>query len=177
MKRDRRGWALAAGVAATATAAGVGWSLWRERGAGSAAPASLWSSRFDTPDGSQLAMAALRGHPLVLNFWATWCPPCVREMPALDRFAREFAPRGWRVVGLAADNLEPVREFIARRPVSYAIGLAGFAGLELSRSLGNTAGGLPFTLLFGRDGAVLQRHSGETSFDQLKSWAGALGEA
>jgi thiol-disulfide isomerase/thioredoxin len=174
MNPDRRGWFLAAGVATAAAAAGVGWALWRQRAAASApgVEAELWASSFDTPDGQQrLALAPLRGQPLVLNFWATWCPPCVREMPALDRFARDFAAKGWRVVGLAADAAEPVRSFLARAPVSYAIGLTGFAGIELSRRLGNTSGGLPFTLIFGRDGRLLRRHMGETSYEQLAAWA------
>ncbi len=171
MQLDRRGWALAAGVAAVATAAGIGGSIWRLRGASTSAEDELWTSSFEAPDGTRLAMAALRGQPLVLNFWATWCPPCVREMPALDRFARDFSARGWRVVGLAADKAEPVREFLARAPVSYAVGIADFAAIELSRRLGNNAGGLPFTLVFGRDGGLLQRHIGETSYDQLSAWA------
>lgn len=169
----RRHWLLGGAVAAAAVAAGAGWSLWRQRGtaAGAGAQADLWSSSFDTPAGTRLAMADLRGHKLVLNFWAPWCPPCVREMPALDRFQRDFGPRGWRVVGLAADELGPVREFLARAPVSFQIALAGFGGIELSRRLGNEAGGLPFTLLFGRDGALRQRHSGETQYAQLAQWA------
>lgn len=171
MNSDRRRWALGAVVAAAAAGAGAGWALWRQRGAAPAAADALWSSSFDTPAGTRLAMADLRGHKLVLNFWAPWCPPCVREMPALDRFQRDFGPRGWRVVGLAADELGPVREFLARAPVSFEIGLAGFAGIELSRRLGNQAGGLPFTLLFGRDGALRQRHSGETHYAQLAQWA------
>jgi len=180
---DRRGWFLATGVAAAATAAGLGWSAWHAHrandgalgGAEAGATDGLWSSSFEAPDGKPLVMASLRGQPLVLNFWATWCPPCVREMPALDRFARDFAPRGWRVVGLAADKAESVRSFLARTPVSYAVGLTGFAGIELSRRLGNQAGGLPFTLLFGRDGRVARQHSGETSYDQLSAWAKRVG--
>lgn len=170
MNRERRAWMLAAGVGMAAAAAGVGWSVWRER-SGSQAEDELWSSRFDAPDGTQLMMSSFRGQPLVLNFWATWCPPCVREMPALDRFARDFAGRGWRVVGLAADTAQPVRAFLARAPVSYAVGLTGFAGVELSRRLGNLSGGLPFTLLFGRNGAVQQRRMGETRYEQLVEWA------
>ena len=171
MNNDRRRWALGAFVATAAAGAGAGWALWRQRGAAPAAQDALWSSTFDTPAGTRLAMADLRGHKLVVNFWAPWCPPCVREMPALDRFQRDFGPRGWRVVGLAADELRPVREFLARAPVSFEIGLAGFTGIELSRRLGNEAGGLPFTLLFGRDGALRRRLSGETHYAQLAQWA------
>jgi thiol-disulfide isomerase/thioredoxin len=174
MKPDRRGLVVAAGVGIGALAAGSGWSVWRARSGSSAGEDSFWSSSFESPSGSRLELAGLRGQPLVLNFWATWCPPCVREMPALDRFAREYGPVGWRVVGLAADNAQPVRDFLVHTPVSYAIGLAGFAGIELSRQLGNLSGGLPFTLLFGRSGAVLQRRMGETSFEQLAQWVKAV---
>jgi thiol-disulfide isomerase/thioredoxin len=176
MSLKRREWVLGAGVAAAVAAAGAGWALWRQHaGAPPSVEGELWSSTFDTPDGRRLALADHRGRPLVLNFWATWCPPCVREMPALDRFQREFAAAGWRVIGLAADELSPVREFLARTPVSFPIGLAGFGGVELSRRLGNLSGGLPFTLLFGVNGALLQRRMGETSFDQLVGWAKGIG--
>jgi thiol-disulfide isomerase/thioredoxin len=174
VKPDRRGLIVAAGIGVGAVAAGTGWSVWRARSGNSEVEGSLWSSSFETPAGARLEMATLRGQPMVLNFWATWCPPCVREMPALDRFAREFGSVGWRVVGLAADNAQPVRDYLARTPVSYAIGLTGFAGIELSRQLGNLSGGLPFTLLFGRRGNVLQRRMGETSYEQLTQWAGSV---
>jgi thiol-disulfide isomerase/thioredoxin len=116
-------------------------------------------------------MAELRGRPLVLNFWATWCPPCIKEMPQLDRFQAAFAGRGWRVVGLAVDGPTPVREFLARQPVGFAVGLAGLDGTDLSRQLGNERGALPFTALFNADGHIIQRKLGETSFDELSRWA------
>ena len=163
---------VAAGVAAVAAAAGAGGYLWQRRtDPADTAGAELWTLDFETPGADRLAMASLRGKPLVLNFWATWCPPCVREMPALDRFHREHSARGWQVLGLAADNAEAVRKFLAVTPVGFAIALTGFAGIELSQRLGNASGGLPFTLVFGRDGQVLQRHTGETQYDQLASWA------
>ncbi len=176
MKPDRRGWMLGAGVAAAAAAAGAGWALLRQRATMPESGAALWGLSFDTPAGMQLDMGRLRGQWLVVNFWATWCPPCVREMPALDRFQRDFAPRGWRVVGLAADQPAAVREFLARTPVSFEIGLAGLGGIALSQQLGNRGGGLPFTVLFGREGEVLQRRIGETRYEQLAEWAAAAGQ-
>ena len=131
----------------------------------------MWALRFERPEGGELVMADLRGRPLVLNFWATWCPPCIKEMPELDRFHREFAPQGWQVVGLAIDGPTPVRDFLRRVPVGFAIGLAGLGGTDLVRRLGNAAGGLPFSVIFGRDGQVLHRKLGETSFDELAGWA------
>ncbi|HET9976857.1 MAG TPA: TlpA disulfide reductase family protein [Burkholderiaceae bacterium] len=162
----RRRWLVTGGAAAIG--AGAGLAVWLRS---TAEPEGLWSLAFDRPDGTRLALAELRGAPLLLNFWATWCPPCVREMPALDRFAKAQAARGWRVLGLAVDKAEPVREFLARTPVSYPIALAGFAGIELSRTLGNRGGGLPFTVVFDRRGRVRARHAGEARAEQLDAWA------
>jgi len=176
----RRDWIAAGGIGALAAAGGVAWNL--RQGAGPAAPsevpaddpAGLWSRRFEKPSGGELAMADLRGKPLVLNFWATWCPPCVKEMPELDRFHRTYAGKGWQVVGLAIDGPTPVREFLVRVPVGFTIGLAGFEGTDLGRQLGNDKGGLPFTVLFDRRGAVVRRKLGETNFDELSRWAEEL---
>ena len=172
MKLGKRQLVVAgAGAAAAAIGASLYWWRGDQAATDAAAASALWNASFPRPDGGILAMATLRGAPLVLNFWATWCPPCVKEMPELDRFARQFASRGVRVVGLAIDNAGPVREFLTRAPVSYAIGLAGFEGTELSRQLGNPSGGLPFTVFFNRLGVPVQRRLGETSMAELARWA------
>jgi thiol-disulfide isomerase/thioredoxin len=166
---------LMAGAGAAAAGAGLGWQLWRAPAGTSGAPLAeaeqaFWQASFTQPDGQTLAMAALRGRPLVLNFWATWCPPCVKEMPELDRFAKAFAARGGRVVGLAVDNPTAVRQYLAKAPVGYSIGLAGFDGTQLSRSLGNSTGALPFTAVFDAQGRIVQRKLGETSYTELNGW-------
>jgi thiol-disulfide isomerase/thioredoxin len=170
---NRRHWAVGA-AAGLAALGGLAWRRHHERALAVEEPDPLWSLRFPRPEGGELVMAELRGHPLVLNFWATWCPPCVKELPQLDRFNTAFAGRGWRVVGLAVDGPTPVREFLARQPVGFAVGLAGLEGTDLSRSLGNERGALPFTALFDRAGRVIQRKLGETSFDELSRWAAAV---
>ena len=161
------------GVAAAAAAGGLGWAWWREDQAirWAEQTGGVWDLRFAQPGGGELVMQTLRGRPLVLNFWATWCPPCVKEMPDLDRFQRQFAARGWQVVGLAIDAPTPVREFLARLPVGYRIGLAGLDGTGLSRRLGNEGGALPFTAVFNAAGAVVHRKLGEASLQQMQQWA------
>jgi len=165
----------AAGVAAAAL--GVGVALWRGRSAApvdadsaAAQAGDVWTLRFPRPEGGELVLASLRGRPLVLNFWATWCPPCIKEMPLLDQFHRRHQAAGWQVVGLAVDAPTPVRQFLARVPIGFAIGLAGLEGTDLSRRLGNQSGALPFTVVFGADGRVLHRKLGEVTADDLESW-------
>lgn len=167
--------ALLAGAAAAATAAGVGMSLWRAGTNSNKPTVDIWPMRFDKPGGGELTFAGLRGRPLVLNFWATWCPPCVSELPLLDRFHAEQQARGWQVIGLAVDQRAPVLEFLAKQPVSFAVGLAGLEGVELSRGLGNSAGALPFTVVFNRSGDVSARKLGIIQAQDLQAWVAAAG--
>ena len=167
--------ALMTGAAVAAGVAGVGAAWWRSRTATADGSAAIWPLRFETPAGGQLVLAELRGKPLLLNFWATWCPPCISELPLLDRFHREQQARGWQVVGLAVDNLAPGREFLGKRPVGFAIGLAGLEGVELSRTMGNAGGALPFTIVFDRAGHAVQRKLGVIQPDDLTRWVTTIG--
>lgn len=119
-------------------------------------------------------MASLRGRPLVINFWATWCAPCVKEMPQLDRFHKDFEAKGWQVVGLAIDSPTPVREFLKRVPVGFAVGLAGMDGTALGRTLGNDKAALPFTVVIDSRGAIKHTRLGETSYEELSGWAAGI---
>ena len=163
------------GVAGVAAGLGLGWSWWRGRAAASAdaSAALLWSQRFARPQGGELVMSELRGRPLVLNFWATWCAPCVREMPTLEQFHRAQS-KGVQVAGIALDSLAPVNAFLKQHPVSFPIGLAGIEGTELLRRLGNEQGLLPYTLVFDANGRIVQRKLGETNASELQDWAAQL---
>jgi peroxiredoxin len=140
-------------------------------GVAAGAEEALWALRLDRPEGGELALASLRGRSLVVNFWATWCPPCVKELPDLDRFQADHAARGWQVVGIAIDSPTAVRKFLARQPLRFPIGVAGLEGTELARQLGNSAGGLPFTVVLDPAGRIVQRKLGATTYAELSSWA------
>lgn len=163
------------GVAAAATLAGVGlgwWTAQDEGGATGNGPVdSLWSLQWDTPQGRVLSMQTFKGHPLLLNFWATWCPPCVEELPLINAFYHQNKGNHWQVLGLAVDKLEPVQAFLKRAPLDFPVGLAGLSGADLGRSLGNLTGGLPFSLVIGSDGLVKQRKLGRLREEDLDVWA------
>ena len=170
---------LLGGVAAGAGLAGAGLAWWQLQPHGGAAGADVsgsardpfWQQSFDTPDGGNLAIASFSGKPLLVNFWATWCPPCIEELPLIDRFYVENKPKGWQVLGLAVDQPSAVRTWLQRKPLHFPVAMAGFAGTELSKSLGNLTGGLPFTVVFGARGQLLHRKSGKVSGEDLAQWA------
>lgn len=159
-------------VAAAGALAGAGFAWWRLQPApGGEDAGALWAQSFQTPQGQALPMAGFKGKPVLLNFWATWCPPCVEELPLIDGFFRQQAANGWQVVGLAIDQPSAVRKFLEKTPVSFAIGLAGLDGTELARTLGNTAGGLPFTVVLDKAGRIRERRMGRITEADLSAWA------
>ena len=171
---SRRQWMVLGGAGLGAALLGAGLATWRLALDEPAVGEDFWSLRFERPEGGELALASFRGRPIVLNFWATWCPPCIKEMPDLDRLQAAYAQRGVQVVGLAVDGPTPVRQFLARQPVRFAIGLAGLDGTELSRMLGNRNGGLPFTAVFDAAGRVRHRKLGQTHYDEMDRWLSTL---
>ena len=160
-------------AAAVIAGAAAAWWKWNPDASGSDVPADFWPMSFPSPDGSTLAMQALRGKPLLVNFWATWCPPCVEELPLLDRFFKQNTAKNWQVLGLAIDQPSAVRAFLHRTPVSFPIGLAGLGGTELSKAFGNSSGGLPFSVVIDPAGAVLQRRIGRVTAADLARWGGS----
>lgn len=172
---------LTVGVAAAAALAGAGAAYWQDKQVASSEPAApykpasgdlndLWQMQFDTPDGSKLAMQSLKGKPLLINFWATWCPPCVEELPLLERFYSQNKAKSVQIVGLAADKPDAVRTFLKKLPLTFPIGITDLSGIALSKSWGNLVGGLPFSVMLAADGRVMQRKMGKLSEDDLKIW-------
>lgn len=130
--------------------------------------AQLWALELPSYDGQVIALANLKGEkPLVLNFWATWCAPCVREMPLLDEFAKQHPEI--QFVGFTIDSLKNMQKFEQQVQVTYPLLVAGSRYLRLIKQLGNPRGGLPFTLVFDEKGEVKSLLLGEIEKEQLIS--------
>ena len=111
-------------------------------------------------DGRSHTLAQWRGKVVVLNFWATWCPPCREEMPAFAALQEEQGSKGLQFVGVAIDDPGEVRAYLAKHPVNYPI-LVGDAGVPAwADSLGNQLSALPFSVVFDRDGRKAHAQTG-----------------
>ncbi len=133
-----------------------------------------WGQVWPGPQGERVAAQHFWGRPLLVNFWATWCPPCVQELPLLNTFYREQRTRGWQVLGLAVDQPGAVQRFLQQRSLDFPVALAGLGGTELSRQLGNANSGLPFTAVFNAQGALVATKSGRVYLGDLNAWVAAL---
>lgn len=130
-----------------------------------AAPVSFYDLDFPALDGQRIAVSEFLGKPMVLNFWATWCPPCVKEMPDLDYLQHRHTHVN--VVGLAVDTAVNVQKFRKKVSVSYPLLIAGHDGIRLMKEMGNPRGGLPFTILFDAAGQPIDHFLGQIQRDEL----------
>ena len=109
--------------------------------------------------GQSIDTAQLKGKVVLLNFWATWCPPCQIEMPMFSRWQKQYAPRGLEVIGISMDDdTSPVRKLVNALSIDYPIALGDAA---LGKRYGGVLG-LPLTFLIDRKGIVRSRFQGET---------------
>ena len=138
------------------------------------AVAQLWAAPVTNADGKPQSLALLKGHPVVINFWASWCGPCVEEMPALSQLQREYAKKGIQFVGLGVDSDKNVQAFLQKVKVAYPVYVTGFGGADLARAFGNTAGGLPFTVVIDAKGNIRSTKLGQIDPQALKQTLDAL---
>lgn len=136
--------------------------------------AYLYAQSLNDLAGKPQSLAQWKGKPLLVNFWATWCAPCVQEMPELSSLADEDGGRRFNVIGVGIDAPSAMSEFAAKHNVKYPLYVGGMGGTEISRAFGNTNGGLPFTVLIGADGQVRKTYLGKLKFDELKADLAAL---
>lgn len=116
----------------------------------------------------QQALSQWKGKALLVNFWATWCNPCVKEMPALSALQAANKNPNIQVIGIGIDTADNIQEFNTKYKISYPLYVAGVGGSELLRKLGDSAGGLPFSILIGPDGQIKKTYLGSLKMDQVK---------
>ncbi|MCP5266269.1 MAG: TlpA family protein disulfide reductase [Burkholderiaceae bacterium] len=170
-RASRRSLILAVVVALAAIAAGAWFGLKRFalESARTDAVGILMAQRLPAADGSTVRIDAFRGKVLVVNFWATWCPPCVEEMPELSDLQTRYRDKPVQMLGIGIDSAANVRRFAEKTPMSYPLLVAGNAGMALMQAFGEQRGALPFTLVLDRNGRVVSRSLGRFRQAELRA--------
>lgn len=119
--------------------------------------------------GKPQALAQFKGKAMLVNFWAPWCGPCVKEMPELSALQKEAIGKKIQVIGIGIDSPSNIAEFTKKLSITYPIYVAGMSGTDLARQFGNVNGGLPYTVLIGADGQVKKTYLGGLKFPQLRA--------
>lgn len=168
---NRRNWIIGGlGMAAGLAGALVAWQKFEPHAVMDEAVLNFWTQSFERPEGGNLSMQAFQGKPLLINFWATWCPPCIEELPLIDAFYNQNKSKSLQVIGLAVDQPSMVRRYLTQKPLSFPVGLAGFNGTELGRTLGNSQSVLPFSVIFDAKGRLLAQKAGKLDQSDLEAW-------
>jgi thiol-disulfide isomerase/thioredoxin len=159
-----------------AAAAALAWALWRGASVREFPPlpsvdagavTRLLGATLPDSAGRMQPLAQWRGRILVVNYWATWCPPCRDEMPMLSRLQQRYAARGVQFVGIALDDADRVRQFARETPLAYPLLVADDSFAETSLALGNARMGLPYTVVVDREGRLLAAALGRLHEDAL----------
>ncbi|MBI3171988.1 MAG: TlpA family protein disulfide reductase [Hydrocarboniphaga effusa] len=157
-----------------ASAAG-GISAYRfwQAGQTAAAPVEIRPDlQFNDLSGAPHKLSEWNGKLLLLNFWATWCTPCLKEIPQLIEAQKTHAARGLQVVGLALDKPEAVRQFRDRFGINYPLMVGETDIVSGMDALGDTLGAFPFSVLIAPDGRILDRNWGDLSHEELEELLG-----
>lgn len=131
------------------------------------APPDLWATSLPDRHGHNQALSQWRGKILVINFWATWCPPCREEIPDFIALRAKYAPKNVEFIGIAIDAAAPVADYAKEMHMTYPILIGESSAHALARRLGNPTGGLPFTLVVDPAGKIVLRHLGRLSRSEL----------
>ena len=140
---------------------------------GSSGENALWAEFLSTPwknpEGAAIDTSTWAGKTVVLNFWGSWCPPCVEEMPMLARLSDEFKSQNVLFVGIGIDSPSNIREFLKKMPIPYPIAIGGLDGSNWAKRLGNEAGGLPFTIIVAPNGSSKITKLGKISEEEIRT--------
>jgi len=132
------------------------------------AASKLTDLALATPEGKVASLKAWQGKILVVNFWATWCPPCREEMPEFSRTQQKLADKGVQFVGIGIDTPDNILAFQKSNPVSYPLLMGSYDVLKLTTELGNTSSALPFTVILDRQGKIAHTKMGKLDAVELE---------
>ena len=135
---------------------------------------ALFSANLPNENGVNQALNQYKGKIIVLNFWATWCPPCREEMPELSQLNIEHKNKNLIVLGIAIDELSLVKEFTHSTPVSYPLFVAENEGMAIASNLGNDKGVLPYTVIIDTHGKVVKTFFGRITKTLLETTISSL---
>lgn len=124
---------------------------------------------FSLPDltGKQRNIKEWHGKILIINFWATWCPPCLKEIPEFIKLQNTYADKGLQFIGVAIDDKQAVTEYLKTISINYPMLISGDEGIALSQQLGNVVNAVPFTLIVNQQGQIIHRQPGELSNEKI----------
>ena len=167
---NRRQLAIICGISLIALLAGVLTSQWISKSglASDSSVKAFLANPWQNPDGKPVDTSQWQGKILVANFWASWCPPCIEEMPTLDLLQQEYLQQNVLFVGIGIDSPSNIREFLKSTPVSYPIVIGGLEGSNLSKQMGNTQGALPYTVIINAKGKSTYTKLGKISEEELR---------
>jgi thiol-disulfide isomerase/thioredoxin len=136
--------------------------------------AGVLSTTLVDSRGTPKALSQWQGRPLLINFWASWCAPCLEEMPQLDAVAREQPADGLQILGIALDRADNVADFERKHPTHYPLLVADERIRDILPALGNAAQGIPFSVLIDAEGHVRHIRLGVLHASELKKWLQAV---
>ncbi|MGZ3158088.1 MAG: TlpA family protein disulfide reductase [Burkholderiaceae bacterium] len=128
----------------------------------------LFATSLNDSSGKLQNLGQWKGKTLLVNFWATWCNPCIEEMPELSALQSTANSKGIQIIGIGIDSAVNINEFTSNRKISYPLYVADTQGVELGRKFGNQAGGLPFTVLIESSGQIKKTYLGRLKLEELK---------
>lgn len=134
----------------------------------SATIATAFQTPLSTPEGGKASLSQWKGKVLVVNFWATWCAPCRKEIPDFIRLQESLGGRGVQFVGIAVDEADKVAAFVREVGLNYPTLVGELDAVEIARAMGNELGALPYTVVFDRDGNIVKVELGGTNEAKLR---------
>ncbi len=135
---------------------------------------AMFEGKVLNVDGKGYPIATLRGKAILINVWAPWCAPCVEELPELSVLSQSSAAKSVQFIGLGVDNAQNISDFSIKHPVAFPLLVAGVAGTQLAKALGNTAGALPFTVLINAAGQPVAQKTGRVRPEEILAWIAKL---